>query len=165
MMIIKGINNEIFSDRIGEDTILYSQIFVGKRATIGNNCKIANGVKINSDCKIGNGTNIQDLTVLNSGTKIGRDCLISDHVATADERYPTPKTNEITRTPCEIGDNVMVGANATLVCCKIGDNSIIGAGSVVLHDVPPNMVYAGNPAQPIMTRDEFDIKQRRRERI
>jgi maltose O-acetyltransferase len=32
---------------------------------------------------------------------------------------------------------------------KIGSNSIIGAGSVVIRDIPDNVVAAGNPARVI----------------
>jgi len=31
----------------------------------------------------------------------------------------------------------------------IGEDAMIGAGSVVLKDVPPNTVWAGNPAKQI----------------
>jgi acetyltransferase-like isoleucine patch superfamily enzyme len=31
----------------------------------------------------------------------------------------------------------------------IGENSIIGAGSVVLKDIPDNVIAAGNPARVI----------------
>lgn len=49
-----------------------------------------------------------------------------------------------------IEDNVDVGPN----CCilgkiTIGHNSQIGGGSVVVHDVPPYSVVAGNPARII----------------
>ena len=50
----------------------------------------------------------------------------------------------------EIGDNVSLGANVTIIGdIKIGNNVIVGAGSVVVHDVPDNSVVAGNPARVI----------------
>lgn len=58
-----------------------------------------------------------------------------------------------------IGDNVFIGANATIlpgVC--IGNNSVIGANSVVAKDVPENTVVAGNPARILSTTDEFHKK-------
>lgn len=58
-----------------------------------------------------------------------------------------------------IGDNVFVGANATILPnVVIGDNSVIGANSVVSKDVPKNSVVAGNPARIICTLDEFKGK-------
>lgn len=52
-----------------------------------------------------------------------------------------------------IGNNVWIGAHALLLGdIKVGDNSIIGAGSVVVKDVPPNAVVAGNPAKVMKMR-------------
>jgi len=49
-----------------------------------------------------------------------------------------------------IGNNVDIGANSVIIGqIEIGDNAIIGAGSVVVHDIPPNVVVAGNPAKII----------------
>ena len=47
-----------------------------------------------------------------------------------------------------IGSNVRIGAHAIILPgAKIGDGSSIGAGSVVTCEVPPNTVFAGNPAK------------------
>ena len=49
-----------------------------------------------------------------------------------------------------IGANVTVGANVVIIGdITIGDNVVIGAGSVVVKDVPSNVVVAGNPAKII----------------
>ena len=49
-----------------------------------------------------------------------------------------------------IGDNVSIGANATIIGnINIGNNVVIGAGSVVVKDVPDNCIVAGNPAHVI----------------
>lgn len=56
----------------------------------------------------------------------------------------------------EVFDNVMVGANSTLMYnIKIGPNAIIGAGSVVTKDVPEGVIVAGNPAKVIGSFDEL----------
>ena len=55
-----------------------------------------------------------------------------------------------------IQDNVNIGANVVIIGpIKIGFNSIIGAGSVVLNDVEPNSVYAGNPAIKIKDLSKY----------
>ena len=47
-----------------------------------------------------------------------------------------------------IGNNVWIGTHAIILGnVRIGDNAIIGAGAVVLKDVEPNSVVAGNPAK------------------
>ncbi len=59
----------------------------------------------------------------------------------------------------DIGDNVFVGANVTILPgVKIGDNSIIGAGSVVTKNVNSNMVCAGVPAKELCTLNEYISK-------
>ena len=43
-----------------------------------------------------------------------------------------------------------IGSNSCIIGhVTIGDNVIIGAGSIVVKDVPSNVVVAGNPAKII----------------
>ena len=50
----------------------------------------------------------------------------------------------------EVGDNVWIGGNVTVVPgVKIGNNSVIGAGSVVTKDIPDNSIAVGNPCKVI----------------
>ena len=56
----------------------------------------------------------------------------------------------------DIGDNVFVGANTTLLPgITIGSDVVVGAGSVVTKDLPGNAVYAGVPARFICSLDEY----------
>jgi len=49
-----------------------------------------------------------------------------------------------------IGNNVLVGANCTILPGSvIGDNVVVGAGSVVRGELAPNAVYAGVPCQAV----------------
>lgn len=56
-----------------------------------------------------------------------------------------------------IGRNVWIGANAVIVPgITIGDNSVIGAGSVVVKDIPANVVAVGNPCKVLREIGEHD---------
>ncbi|EGN56988.1 maltose acetyltransferase [Hallella multisaccharivorax DSM 17128] len=52
--------------------------------------------------------------------------------------------------PIHIGDNVWFGGNViVLPGVSIGSGTTIGAGSVVTHDIPGNVLAAGNPCNVI----------------
>ena len=59
--------------------------------------------------------------------------------------------------PITVGDNVWFGGNVT-VCpdVTVGNNSVIGAGSVVIKDIPDNVVAAGVPCKVIRKITEAD---------
>ena len=49
-----------------------------------------------------------------------------------------------------VGDNVWFGGNVTILGgVSIGNNVVIGAGSVVVKDIPDNVVAVGNPCKVI----------------
>lgn len=53
-----------------------------------------------------------------------------------------------------IGDNVELHANSIVIGgVRVGNNVIVGAGSVVVKDIPDNVVVAGNPAKIIKNID------------
>ncbi|WP_416828454.1 acyltransferase [Ectobacillus polymachus] len=55
-----------------------------------------------------------------------------------------------------IGDEVMIGANCTILPgVKIGDGAIVSAGTLVHKDVPAGYFVGGNPMQVIYTKDEM----------
>ena len=58
-----------------------------------------------------------------------------------------------------IKNNSFIGKNSIIVPgISIGPNSIVGCGSVVTKNVPPNTVYAGNPAKYICSIEEYKEK-------
>lgn len=56
--------------------------------------------------------------------------------------------------PITVGDNVWIGAGVHVMPgVTIGNNVVIGGGSVVVKDIPDNVVAVGNPAKVIKTLD------------
>ncbi|MCC7205023.1 MAG: hypothetical protein IT441_08070 [Phycisphaeraceae bacterium] len=61
------------------------------------------------------------------------------------------------RTPVKIGSGVWVCARAFIgPTVTVGDNCIVGACAVVMRDVPPGMIVAGNPAVVVKPRPMGD---------
>ena len=83
---------------------------------------------------------------------IGDGCLIGPGVQLCAATHPLePALREVgleSAGPITLGRNVWIGAG-TIVGpgVTIGDNSVIGAGSVVLRDVPPDVLAAGSPCR------------------
>ncbi|MCV9888112.1 acyltransferase [Metabacillus halosaccharovorans] len=56
----------------------------------------------------------------------------------------------------QIGDEVMIGANTTILPgIIIGDGAIVSAGTLVHKDVPAGAFVGGNPMQIIYTKEEL----------
>lgn len=105
---------------------------------------------------IGEGTFLNCGFLITGGGRIsiGKQCLIGSRcsiytpnhaLAAAPRRQAWERTRSVS-----IGDNVWIGGSVT-ICpgVHIGNNSIIGAGSVVVHDIPDNVVAVGNPCRVI----------------
>lgn len=116
-----------------------SQLTVEKGAKL----LFGHNVFINSGCGIAATTRIQ----------IGNDVRIGPRTSIMDSDYhrldagvsftDLPK-------PVIIGDNVWIGTRCTILPgVTIGKNSVVAAGSVVIKDVPENVVVAGVPAKVI----------------
>lgn len=56
-----------------------------------------------------------------------------------------------------IGDEVMIGANSTILPgVTIGDGAVVSAGTLVHKDVPPGAFVGGNPMRVIYTKKELE---------
>jgi acetyltransferase-like isoleucine patch superfamily enzyme len=96
-----------------------------------------------------NGTTISSRgkVTIGDNTMVGPNTIIMDndgHVAwpPEDRWFKKGPVKDIT-----IENNVWIGMNCIILKgVKIGHGSIVAAGSVVINDVEPNCVYAGNPA-------------------
>jgi putative colanic acid biosynthesis acetyltransferase WcaF len=74
------------------------------------------------------------------------------HLCAGTHDLTNPKM-PLLRPPIEIGDNVWMGTEAFIgPGVTVGDGAIIGARAVVVKDVPPMHIVAGNPARQIGMR-------------
>jgi acetyltransferase-like isoleucine patch superfamily enzyme len=150
----------------------FTTIYAG--TTIDDDFQCGQGVSIREDnrlaCRVSVGTN----AVLEFGNRIGAGvrihsgaflelAIVEDHVfigpnaVFTDDPHPMgcPRWRE-----CRGGVTVRrfarIGANVTLLPgVTVGENAVVGAGAVVVRDVPPGAVVAGNPARVIKRVEEL----------
>jgi carbonic anhydrase/acetyltransferase-like protein (isoleucine patch superfamily) len=127
-----------------ETTHLYGKVTIEENASIWINVAMRAEQK---EIVIGKFTNIQDFVMVHvgesTGTYIGSHCSITHHC---------------TIHGCTIGDNCLIGINATIMDgCIIGDNCII-AGHTFLKEgtvIPPNSIVMGVPGKVVRTQNNF----------
>lgn len=119
------------------------------KVTIGNNAVIMMGAIINIGAEIGDGTMIDMGAILGGRAIVGKNCHIGAGTVLAGVIEPPSAT------PVIIEDNVVIGANAVVIeGVRVGKGAVIGAGTVVLKDVPPGAVVAGNPGKIVKEVDD-----------
>lgn len=91
--------------------------------------------------------------------QIGRNCIIGYNTTILAHEY---LIDEYRLGDVIIGDEVMIGANSTVLPgVVIGDRAIIAAGTVVHKDVPAGAFVAGNPMRIVYTKEEREQRNDR----
>jgi maltose O-acetyltransferase len=123
---------------VGEGTEIRPPLYVdyGSHITIGAKCFVNFGLVALDIAKI----------------VIGDDVQIGPYVQLLTPTHPVEPEPRRAKweaaQPITIGDNVWLGGGAiVLPGVTIGCNTVVGAGTVVVRDLPANVVAVGNPAR------------------
>jgi acetyltransferase-like isoleucine patch superfamily enzyme len=142
-----GNNANLVSDFVRSGITIFSKV---KITTFTNSARIivGNGVSLTGTSISCRSTSIEIM----DGTIIAPNVIIVD----SDFHLSWPPENRMRNSvtngdkPVTICKNVWIGTNALILKgVTIGENSVIGAGSVVVKDIPANVVAAGNPARVV----------------
>lgn len=131
--------------------IVGDQACVRERCTIGDDVVIGRGALVENDTTIGRGTIIQANAYVTAYSLLEEDVFVAPCVTTTNDNYMgrTEKRHALRRGPT-IRRGARIGGGAVLLPgIEIGEEAFVGAGAVVLRDVPPRAVVAGNPARRI----------------
>lgn len=122
------------------------------RCEFGRNIFLGANFYANYDCVILDGAAVTIGDDVLFGPKVG--LYTSNHLFDPHER----KIGGCVAKPITIGNRCWLAANVSVTPgVTIGDNTIVGAGSVVTHDLPANVIAAGNPChvlRPITAQDK-----------
>ena len=138
---------DLFSRLIGNSIDKSFGLFPPFYTDYGQNITVGKNVFINSGCCF------QD----QGGIEIGDNVLIGQQVvlATLNHDLMPEKRANMSPAPIKIGNDVWIGAHATILAgVTIGNGAVIAAGAVVTKDVPANTVVGGVPAKIIKNIEE-----------
>ena len=141
-----------------EEQELRSQLLKELFASVGSSieivppfhCDYGSNIYAGNQLYMNYGCVILDCNTVN----IGENVMCGPYVQIYTAYHPTEPEIRLSlrelAAPINIGNNVWIGGSA-IVCpgVTIGDNTTIGAGSVVVKDIPANVVAAGNPCRII----------------
>lgn len=135
---MRKIVSQIFGYDVPDSLMLWPPF----HCDFGKNIRVGENVFINAGCCFQDQGRIQ----------IGNNVLIGHQVvlATINHNLAPDKRGEHELAPIIIGNNVWIGAHAT-ICqgVNIGDGAVVAAGAVVTRDVEPYTVVGGIPAHLI----------------
>jgi acetyltransferase-like isoleucine patch superfamily enzyme len=136
----------VFGDRLqtGQGASIREDNIAGDDVSIGTNAVLEYGNRLGSRVRVHSGCFLE-LTTLED------DVFVGPNVVFTDDPHPMncPHYRDC-RGGVVVRRLARVGANSTILPgVEIGEAALVGAGSVVVHDVPPGMVVAGNPARII----------------
>ena len=134
----------------GDDVVIGHGAYIRENNRIGDRVEIGalnvweGRVEVADDVQTGPLTGIAELT------RVGRGVVIGAQVGIAGVLHPLSTLAKETAKGPTIGDGVTIGSGASIgPCLRIGEGAYVEAGAVVVRDVLPFAVVAGNPAKQI----------------
>jgi len=152
--------------QIRSGTVIYASVDIGSRFETGHNVVIREETTIGHDCQVWNNSTIDYGCVLGDRVKIHCNVYVAQYTVLEDDVFLAPGVMIANDphplcTKCMQGPTIRAGARVGIGAkvmphVVIGENALVGAGSVVLSDVPPRAVVAGNPARVINEVDNLE---------
>ena len=147
-ILVSGIVNCDF----GKDVVIIEPSNV-YNVSLGDYCFVGPFVEIQRGVKIGANTKIQSHSFICELVTIGTNCFIGHGVMFINDVFSKggpAQGNKDYWKETNIGNNVSIGSNSTILPVNICAHVVIGAGSVVTKDITNPGIYVGNPAKKLI---------------
>ena len=135
--------NKLSEEGFSFANIVHPTAIISPSATIGNGLILKAHSIISADAVVGNNVSIEENGIIGHDSVIGDHCQISANVVVAGN--------------CHIGEATYIGLGVPIKQgSAIGANCVIGMGSVVVRDIPDNVIAVGNPCRVLREITEED---------
>ena len=147
--VYAGVVTGDFFDASDQTTIFYDNNF-------GNNCRVGPKAVVKNGCRFGNNVRLNSQVFLER-VEIGSNVFIGPGTVFTDDFHPPcPRYSDCVQ-KTRVQSWVSIGANVTIAPgVTIGHHTQVYAGSVVVRDIPPYSVVAGNPAHVVKDFRELE---------
>jgi acetyltransferase-like isoleucine patch superfamily enzyme len=137
---------------VGPDTRIWAFAHVLEGAKVGAGCNICDHAFIESGAVVGNRVTVKNAVLIWDGVTVEDEVFLGPNMIFTNDMNPRAAIkkgpDELLKTMVRRG--ATIGANATIVCgIEIGTQAFVAAGAVVIRDVEPHALVAGNPARRI----------------
>jgi len=135
------LREKIAANSYGLQSLVHPTAFIGSETRIGDGVIIQYGIFVSCNVTIGTNVLIQPNSSVGHDSIIGNDAVISSYVGISGN--------------CTIGERAYIGVSVPVKEeTSIGADSIVGMGSVVMRDIPENVIAMGNPARAMKNNDD-----------
>ena len=120
--------------------VIHPAAIINKSATLGHGLLIKAGAIVSSDAVVEDNVSIEEYAV------VGHDTIVRKHSQLS--------TFSVIAGHCEIGESTYIALSVPVKeMTRIGSNVVVGMGSVVVRDIPDDVIAMGNPARAIKRSD------------
>jgi len=114
-------------------------------AIIGMNVEFGVGIVVMAGCIINPNAVVGNFCFFATGAQLEHDCMIGD--------FASISAGSITGGKVKIGKYSAITLGVTIMDrLNIGENTVVGSGSLVIKDLPDNVLAYGSPAKIIRNR-------------
>lgn len=141
-----------------------SHVYIREDNILGDDVSIGSGAKLENGHRIGNNVSIHTAAILGEYSVIEDDVWIAPNVIFLNDLHPPcaryrKKDQKCVGAPY-IKQGAKIGARSIIMPgVTIGKNSLVAAGSLVLKNVPDDVVVMGNPAKIIKKVEDLKCVQ------
>lgn len=143
------IRSLVYKDIVDQDPYFDFINAIHPLACISNTAKLGKGIVVMPGTIINTEALVEDFCILNTGSQLEHNGRM--------KKFSHLSAGSITGGKVTIGEFSTITLGVTILDrVTIGDNTVIGSGSLVLKDIPSNVLAYGNPCKIIRKRESTD---------